>query len=295
MRKLLVIAAALSLLIAGLFPVDRANAQATQQDSGATGLQGTISAPPPTTGARITIPTNGQNFTSLPVTVAGTCPNGLLVKIFKNNVFAGAVQCENGSFSLPIDLFSGENILIARVFDSLDQAGPDSNKVTVTYTDNRPGAGTRPTLTTPYAKLGVNPGDELVWPIVLTGGIGPYAVSVDWGDGSEPTLISLENAGPFDITHVYDTPGVYNILIKATDNNGVSAFLQVVGIANGPLSQEDRSTEDDEGDGGGETRTVVLWQVSLALFPFTVLSFWLGRRNQMKEIKTKIARGERPF
>jgi hypothetical protein len=56
-----------------------------------------------------------------------------LVKIFKNNVFGGSVQCDRGNFSLQSDLFVGTNELVARVFDELDQPGPDSNIVTVTF------------------------------------------------------------------------------------------------------------------------------------------------------------------
>src|SRR5947208_1368384 len=93
--------------------------------SGSVGLQGQISAPPPSVGATISIPRDGQSFTTLPVTVSGICPKDLLVKLFKNNVFGGSVQCKNGSYSLLIDLFSGQNELVARVYDSLDQAGPD--------------------------------------------------------------------------------------------------------------------------------------------------------------------------
>ena len=69
----------------------------------------------------------------LPVTVTGLCPDGLLVKLFKNNVFAGSVDCTKGSYSLKIDLFTGQNDLVARVYDSLDQPGPDSSIVRVRF------------------------------------------------------------------------------------------------------------------------------------------------------------------
>lgn len=273
--------------------VPTVSAQSTEEGSGASGLQGRLSAPPPATGATITLPSNGQTFTALPVTVSGICPNGLLVKVFKNNVFAGSVECKGGSFSIVIDLFSGKNELVARVYDALDQPGPDSNKVIVTYNDNRPGTGSRPTLTTNFAKRGANPGEQLIWPIVLTGGLGPYAVSVDWGDGKDADLMSLEFPGPFDIKHVYETPGVYNIIIKATDKNGATAYLQLVGVANGALSQEQKDAAAKEED--AKTRTIILWQPAAVFIPLFWLAFWLGRRDQMKVLRKKIARGERPF
>lgn len=270
------------------------HAQVENPKSGSVGLQGKISSPAPTTGATISIPRNGQTFTQLPVTVSGLCPGDLLVKVFKNNVFAGSTQCKNGSYSLIIDLFSGQNELVARVFDTLDQAGPDSNKVTVSFNDSRPGTSSRPTLTSNYAKLGTNPGQQLVWPIILSDGSGPYAFSIDWGDGTEPELMSRSFPGPFDIKHTYKTPGVYNIIIKVTDRNDASAYLQLVGIVNGPLSQEQQGDDGKEEDGGGK-QTLILWQPAAIMLPMLASTFWLGRKYELKYLKKKIERGERPF
>ena len=267
---------------------------AQTSESGSVGVEGVISADPPSTGATITVPSNGQSFTSLPITVSGLCPNGTLVKLFKNNVFSGSAQCENGSFSIVTDLFNGQNELVARVFDVLDQAGPDSNKVTVSYSDPRTGAQNRVSLTSNFAKRGANPGQTLTWPIILSGGNGPYAISIDWGDGSEVQLISQEFPGTFDIEHIYKDPGVYNIIIKAVDANDDVAFLQLVGVANGPLSQDNQGGSAD-GGGGTQTELRILWQPAALLLPLIVITFWLGRKYQLKHIKQKIARGERPF
>jgi hypothetical protein len=261
--------------------------------NGSTGLQGHISAPPPTTGATISIPRDGQTFNTLPVTVSGLCPGDVLVKVFKNNVFAGSVQCKNGSYSLIIDLFSGRNELVARVYDALDQAGPDSNIVAVTYNDPRPGTPSRVTLTSNYAKRGANPGQDLIWPIIMSGGEGPYAISVDWGDGKAADLMSRSFAGTFDIKHKYDNPGIYNIIVKATDKNGSVAYLQLVGVGNGPLSQ------DNGGSGGSSTpsatKTVILWQPAAILLPIIIFTFWLGKRHEFTVLRRKIRNGELPF
>jgi hypothetical protein len=93
---------------------------------------------------------------------------------------------------------------------------------------------------------------------------------------------------------VYSTPGVYNIIVKATDRNGATAYLQLVGVANGPLSQ-DVPGEGDAGQDDGGKRTVILWQPALIMFPLLISSFWLGRKYELQYIKKKIARGERPF
>lgn len=262
--------------------------------NGAVGLQGKISAPPPTTGAVISLPRNGQAFTSLPIDVSGLCPDGLLVRLFKNNVFSGSQQCTNGSFSIRTDLFTGTNELVARVYDALDQPGPDSPTVTVSFNDNRQGAGSRVTLTSNFAKRGANPGETLTWPIILSGGEGPYAISTDWGDGKAPDLKSQQFPGTLDVSHVYDSPGVYNIIVKATDKNGTSAFLQLVGIANGALSQEAIAAQKQD-DTTPQVKTRIIWQPAAISIPLILTTFWLGRRYELQTLRRKIERGDRPF
>lgn len=285
-------------VIAGLFLTVGKDvlAQSDPTQEGSVGLSGTISSPPPTQGATITTPTNGQVFTSLPITVAGLCPQDLLVEIFKNNVFAGSTQCKNGSYSLQIDLFSGRNDLIARVYDSLNQAGPDSNTVTVFFNDSLPGTGPRISLTTPYAKRGANVGETLTWPITLSGGTGPYAISVDWGDKTAPDLISRETAGEFVIQHIYNQSGVYNVIVKATDANDDAAFLQLVGVGNGPIQQS--SGDSKATPTVVSTRPIsdrVIAILLLVVLLTLLMAFWLGRKHQLQVIRDKIRRGERPF
>lgn len=276
------------------------------QESGAIGIEGTIPANPPTQGAVILTPGNNQSFSNIPITVTGTCPVGLLVKLFKNNVFSGSAQCENGTFSITTDLFSGTNELIARVYDALDQPGPDSNAVTVNFNDSQPLTGPRVTLSSNFAKRGANPNETLSWPILLSGGTGPYAISVDWGDGSAPDLFSVEFPGEFKTQHIYKAAGVYNIVVKATDKNGVSAFLQLVGIANGPLAQSNGNGSSTSADGTGgngassattsltPTIRFVLWPMYI-MIPLIASTFWLGKRYELRRIRKKIEQGRNPF
>src|SRR5690606_5309418 len=217
------LAVTLSLFIGQAAPL---NAQVTNPQTGAVALADTIPTEPPQVGATITCPSNGQTFTSIPITVQGICPQGLLVKIFKNDVFAGAVQCAaNGTYEIDIDLFSGQNELIARVFDVLDQPGPDSNTVTVTFDDGPDDGTPQLILTSNFALREANAGTELAWPLAISGGTGPYAVSIEWGDG-ETTQIPLDLAGNFTVRHTYAEPGVYRLVVRATDSRGKSAFLQ---------------------------------------------------------------------
>jgi len=252
--------------------------------SGSTGLTGQIGSAPPKTGPTITSPTNGQTFTATPVTVSGLCTTGLLVKVFSNNVFMGSVVCANGSYSIKIDLFSGQNDLLARQYDALDQASPDSNIVRITFNDQQfNGVGsTLMYLTSDYARRGANPGETLLWPIIIVGGTGPYAISVDWGDGKPTDLLSQSFAGSFNISHVYDSAGVYNITIKATDKNGLTAYLQVVGVANGAITSSSNSTDNKQSI---LTVTKVIWAPAAMLLPLILVAFWLGRKYELSSLR----------
>jgi hypothetical protein len=266
--------------------------KAATQQSGSTGIEGTVPGPPPSRGATIDIPKNGQSFSSLPITVAGTCPNGTLVEIYKNNVFAGSTSCSNGSYSLQVDLFDGRNDLIAKVFDNLNQAGPDSNKVTVTFGSNIPTGGNRISLTTQFAKRGADPGAVLTWPITLSGGKGPYAISVDWGDKTNPDLISQQIPGNITLQHTYAQAGVYKVTIKATDANGDAAFLQVIAIANGPIKQAG-TTNGTDNSLTIQTK-VLLWPI-LVLFCLMILAYFVGKKHQLEAIKNRLRKGDQPF
>lgn len=279
-------------IVTGIFLILVATVSAQTQESGSVGLEGRINTAPPTTGATISFPRDGTTISDLPVTVTGICPNGLLVKIFKNNVFAGSAQCTNGSFSIQIDLFSGRNELVARVYDDLDQPGPDSNIVVVTF----PFAGSnnvnRISLTSAFAKRGANPGQTLSWPITLTGGTGPYAITVDWGDGKPADIISQAFPGNFNITHIYDAPGVYNVVIRATDKDGNIAFLQLVGVANGPAGQAGSGADGKNDPATTVVQTKVLWQPVAITLPLLFTSFWLGKRYELFVLRKRLDQRE---
>lgn len=266
----------------------------TQQEQGNIGLSGQVSAPPPTQAATIVSPSNGATFKTLPVTVTGWCPSDLLVKMFKNNVFSGSVACTNNSYSIAIDLFSAQNDLIARVYDAFDQAGPDSNTVTVNFDDSaaKPNIAARPSLTSNYARRGANPKELLIWPVIVSGGEAPYAISVDWGDSTSVDLYTVTTPGEFQIKHQFDQSGVYRVLVKASDKNGAVAYLQLVAIGNGEVTQ---AVEGATASKSGVGKTVVVWQPAAIAIPLIVSTFWLGKRYEIIRVKRRLQRGEHPF
>lgn len=281
-NKNMVLLAIVNILFLSLFTLAPANNShaLVNPNSQSTGFQAKIPADPPNKAATITFPSSGQNITTLPVKVGGLCATDLLVKLFKNGVFAGSAQCINSAYSVSIDLFNGKNDLVARVYDALDQTGPDSSTVSVTFTES--GFNTeapRVIITSDYAKRGANPGDTLAWPLVLSGGTAPYAISVDWSDGNTE-LISRTVPGAFDISHKYSNPGVYTIIVKITDAAGQSAFLQLVGVANGALAQDNQKTT-----GTIVTRTKVVWWPLAVAGALVIVSFWLGGRFMLVNLR----------
>jgi len=271
-------------IIGGMAPLAQAATPVQNPQNGSVGIQGKIPSNPPTQAATITTPANGATFSKTPITVAGLCPKGLLVKVFANNVFVGSVQCDSGSYSLQVDLFSGENDLVARVYDAFDQPGPDSNIVKVTFNDAQfnPFGYSLLSLTSPYAQRGANPGDTLTWPVILTGGTGPYALSVDWGDSKAQDLISQQFTGTIDLKHIYDSAGVYRVIIKATDKNGLTAYLQVVAIANGAITS---NVSGQSNNNKPQIITHIMWIPAAICILLVFVAFWLGKRYELASIR----------
>lgn len=256
---------------------------------GSYGLEATKKQPPPTQAATITTPGNGSSFAESPITVNGICQAGLLVQIYNNGVMVGAVMCENGSFSIQVSLFAGVNELSAIVYDDLYQAGPASAVVTVNYNDtNFTAFGELVTLTSIYGRRSAPAGDILTWPLQLSGGTGPYAFSIDWGDGTPSELKSTAFAGNIDISHSYKRAGIYRVSIRVTDANGVSAFLQLVAVASGQVTDTPAATDGE----GVPPQPVAMIQwvpvlICLLLLPTT---YWLGRRSMLVTLRNKMLR-----
>ncbi len=225
-------------------------------DQGSIDVNGVVPGPPPATAPTILEPENGRTFDEKNIRVAGDCIAGLVVKIFRNNVFAGSAVCQpNNTYELNIDLVEGKNDLLARQYDSLNQSSPDSAITTVyhvppTSQPNLPGElpGSQPSsgsqvlvpgvarfgLTIDYDLTfqGVFAGKPFNLPLQIDGGIPPYAVSIEWGDG-KTSIFSRENNQRFNAEHIYEHGGLYTVKIRVSDRNGNEAFVQFVVTVNG--------------------------------------------------------------
>ena len=212
--------------------------EASTTASGSYAVFAVVPAPKVTVAPVITSPSNGQSFSTNPITVTGTCPDNTLVKVFKNDILAGSTICQqNRTFSLQIDLVVGANKLTAAAFNVNDETGPVSNAVNVTLNVPPGGLGfsTELIIQTPTYYRGTAPGVEIVWPLELVGGQAPYAVNFDWGDGHSD-LVTRTAPGPFTLQHTYTKTGGYMgnfpLVIRATDAAGHTAYLQVTSLVN---------------------------------------------------------------
>lgn len=257
----------------------------TGPEAGSVGLNGTMPAKPPTVAATITSPTTGQRFTTTPVTVKGTCPAKTLVQIYKNDIFAGSTPCDDkGKFEMDIDLLIGQNVLIARVYDDLNQPGPDSNAVTVFYDALPPQAsplarfnfgGTQMVIVTDSVFRGAFPDREMLVPVTILGGVPPYALNIQWGDTTNSVTPRKDNL-PFKVPHIYKKPGTYQLIFQATDSEGRVAFLSVAGIINGQPTVLPTAAA-----GATTNKFLALWPFFAAAVA-AVISFWLGERREKK-------------
>ncbi len=258
----------------------------TGPEAGSVGITGTMPGKAPTEAAVIKTPTSGQTFAQTPVVISGTCPTDTLVEVFKNDIFAGSTPCKtDGTFSFEIDLLIGQNVLTARVYDSLNQEGPVSNTVTVTYSPSLSNAsglvslnfgGDQLIINTDAIFRGTFPKQELSVPIDIIGGRAPYAVNVQWGDSTNKVISRPDNT-TFQALHTYAKAGTYQLAIQATDADGRVAFLTVAVIVNGQADVATSTTVTAQ----KQNLLLMLWPLYAAVFAM-MLSFWFGEYREKR-------------
>jgi PKD repeat protein len=69
--------------------------------------------------------------------------------------------------------------------------------------------------------------------LALGGGVPPYEVHVDWGDGKTSHIVRTEDT-TFTITHTYDEPKEYVVLVTVTDAKGIVSTMQLLAVTNDP-------------------------------------------------------------
>ncbi|MDB5170586.1 MAG: hypothetical protein JWO35_280 [Candidatus Saccharibacteria bacterium] len=301
-------------------------------------VNASVPGPAPTQAATIDTPNEDARFTTLPTGVSGTCPVNTYVTLYRNGAFSGVALCQtDGTYSLQTGLFVGANELQARVFSPTDVPGPMSSSVNVVYAPPAPppdptptpGQASNPNTSTPSSGTGTSsnqpssgtasqaaPADPLMfktsfnyrgqytgtastWQLDLSGGNPPYAISVDWGDGTT-SLISRPRAGVFGIDHTYKAAGgykgSYTVKFKASDADGTQTYIQLLAIVNDPPSGTGVTNKIDLLGGNTESAPAYVQKLLQYVWPsyggvvLMLTSFWLGERHELKHLKPQRAK-----
>jgi hypothetical protein len=249
-----------------------------------------VPGPRPTREAIITSPVNGQSFSANPVNVSGTCPAKALIKVFTNGILVGSVLCiADDTFTVPVDLVIGHNDLTALPYNTTDEVGPTSPTVSVTL--NEPvgafGFSSELVLQSENYYRGSQPGQEITWPIDIVGGEAPYAVNIDWGDGTS-SLITRLAPGPFTLTHTYAEVGTgylgsFPLIIRATDSVGHTAYLQLTTIVNSAKASTNNASAAQS-----TSKLLLIWPIWIVLL-LMIISFWLGERREKRIMERRLA------
>lgn len=262
-------------------------------------IRAKVNAPSVTEKAVITSPAANATLSSIPVTVTGTCPaNAGYVEVMDDGVMRGVAICgPDADFELMVDLTAGRNTLTARVFNITDDEGPVSDSVTVFYAPGgniNPSAassGSLPQLNTDFIYKGYHLGDNVIWPLKISGGKPPYTVDVDWGDNTS-SRYNQNTVGLFNIAHTYQElpPNGKNFVIKVTakDSLGAKAYLQffvIVASAAAPGTSANIFTKPPPSLSNSNWLWYV-WPAYLLILIMT-LSYWLGEQEELIILKRK--------
>jgi hypothetical protein len=252
-----------------------------------------VKATAPTQPAVITSPTSGQSFTNYLITVSGTCPaNASYVEIVDNNFMNGSAICSAGNtFDLSISLFRGANQLVADAFDITNDEGPPSNPVNVTFSSlaqttptssfTKPFSGSPLEILAKFTYQGYYVGQAMSWPFQVIGGVAPYAIDIEWGDGTN-TLISSKTSQQLSPTHTYSNAGgfrgSYTIKVYVTDSLSNNAYYQAFLIINAGKAPAKHILPPISSSTFSKIEKIAwpLWGILLLL----VISFWLGEREE---------------
>lgn len=232
---------------------------------------------PPSQKAVILYPAFGQIFTTNPITVSGTCQPNDFVQIYRNHKAVDSAACIRGQFGVLIDLVPGKNNLVIRTLDNLFQFGPNSDAVNVYYNPVYIVPSVPQLLITPNAnQFGYSVGQPYELKLTIAGGVAPYATNIRWGDGLQD-IIPTAQVGEFSVTHKYNRPGQFDVIINATDSKQQKAYAQTSVLVGGPsgasltqsgINQLPKSLVD------------VVWPVYL-ITAVAVTLFWLGERYEL--------------
>lgn len=261
-----------------------------------------VSAPLPTLPGSITSPTDQTHVTGPAMTISGDCPADTYIKLYQQDVFSGMAVCgsSDSTYHIDVQLQPGANSFYARIFNLTDDEGPLSDTITVWYDVPVQPQQASPVTKSPARTVSALPllikvedyhykvhesGQLIRWAVRIEGGTAPYALTVDWGDGTTTTT-SQATSDTFEISQSYNpsTAGdtVYTIKLEATDAGATKSWLQLATVVHVPGSGTGAGAAISSSGGGGSLPTwlQIAWP-SYGIVALMAISFWLGERQEV--------------
>jgi hypothetical protein len=253
----------LVVLCAGSLPA-RAGADSYQ-------VQASVPYPAPTQAAVFDSGLDGTTVANALVTLTGSCqiqnPADVVV-IMRGSTSLGSAIC-TGTFSIPVMLVPGPNVLVGRTVNTSLLYGPDSTPITITLhlpptvtpTPNTPtptappstpqevtattnsgaAAGLVAATTEPFSVLTAT--NDVTVRVKVDGGSTPYTLTLNWGDGSLESH-SIDQAGEYGFTHTYEKSGNYTVRGSVRDVLGASSEFVYAAVSGMPAKGGNASGTD---------------------------------------------------
>lgn len=286
-----------------LFATQRIAQAGIQSAQGSIVVSTTVTAAPPTNPAHILLPPDQQHFDTNVIQASGTCTPNLFIELHRNGAFSGMTLCTTqGAFEVGVTLLPGENRLVARTKDGANQYGPDSPTVIVFYDvpkthpdssevvpaqPGRPSSIGRFLVYSDASLHGVQQDKVFRLMYEINGGQVPYAVSIDWGDESSPSVIPHDQEGDYVADHTYTRTGQFVIKVSGSDSKGRQALFQTLVIVHN-TQVTDLATPGTmlicEPDGACIATSTIVEMINRYLWPAMIVavlmtfSFWVGER-----------------
>lgn len=213
-----------------------------------------VAAPIPTIAAEITSPTQQSTTESANIVISGICPiitPAIIVELYNNNELIGSAGCSaSGEFSGTFSLVVGTNNLIPKILTITNDPGPIGTAKTVYY---KPPVITVPAVPSPSNSGNTQSGpnqietvgnlliktetpflvfknnQSFVWKVTITGGVSPYTILVDWGDGTKNTY-SASSSGQQSLEHIFAKNKNTLVRISVKDATGTEVYTTVAGV-----------------------------------------------------------------
>ena len=151
------------------------------------------------------------------------------------------------------------------------------------------------TLTTKYNYNVHLIGENVPVTLIMSGGTSPYAITINWGDGTTSTILRASTSAS-NIEHTYKwinaTVGSYTVKIQATDAAGHVAATQVPTTLRNPRYHGPASTIANNAGLTGLLTAIrawlwLLWPAYIIII-LMLISFWLGERKQLDEDRAEV-------